>query len=29
MVIQKTIRERDYTFMQDPYDGGGNSWGRS
>ena len=26
---EKTIRERDYTFMQDPYGGGGDSWGRS
>ena len=29
MEIQKKIRERDYTFMQDPWGGGGNSWRRS
>ena len=29
METQKTIRERDYTFMQDPYGGGGDSCGRS
>ena len=29
MAIQKTIREIDYTFMQDPYGGRGDSWGRS
>ena len=29
MVTQKTIREKDYTFMQDPYGGWGDSWGRS
>ena len=22
----KQVRERDYTFMQDPYGGGGDSW---
>ena len=27
MVTPKTIRENDYTFMQDPYGGGGDSWG--
>ena len=26
---KKTIKERDYTFMQNPYDGGRDSWGRS
>ena len=29
MTTQKKIRERDYTFMQDPYGRGGDSWGRS
>ena len=29
MATQKTIRENDYTFMQDPYGGRGDSWGRS
>ena len=24
MTTQKTIRKRDYIFMQDPYGGGGN-----
>ena len=24
---KKKVRERDYTFMQDPYGGGGDSWG--
>ena len=27
MVAPKTIRENDYTFMQDLYGGGGDSWG--
>ena len=22
----KQVREKDYTFMQDPYGGGGDSW---
>ena len=29
MAKQKTIKERDYTFMKDPYDGEGDSWERS
>ena len=29
MATPKTIKENDYTFMQDPYGGGGDSWGRS
>ena len=24
--ITKQVREKDYTFMQDPYGGGGDSW---
>ena len=24
--IKKQVREMDYTFMQDPYSGGGDSW---
>ena len=23
---KKKVKERDYTFMQDPYGGGGDSW---
>ena len=26
---KQTVREGDYTFMQDPCDGGGDSWWRS
>ena len=29
MEHKKQVREMDYTFMQDPYDGGGDSWQRS
>ena len=29
MATQKIIREIDYTFMQDPYGGGGDFGGRS
>ena len=29
MATQKQVKERDYTFMQDPYGGGGDSWWRS
>ena len=28
MAIQKTIRERDYIFMQDLYGGEGDSWAK-
>ena len=24
--LKQTVRENDYTFMQDPYGGGGDSW---
>ena len=27
METPKTIRKNDYTFMQDSYGGGGDSWG--
>ena len=26
---KQTVREGDYTFMQDPWGGGGDSWWRS
>ena len=27
--IKKQVRKKNYTFMQDPYGGGGDSWWRS